>query len=305
MLSLVGIFTCVERDLTEPRIAVLMACHNRRDITLRCLRALHEQDAGVAIMIFLVDDGSVDGTGDAVRERFPTVRVIDGTGDLYWVGAMRRAFAAAQDESWTHLLWLNDDVELAPSALRTLLEVSDVASTPERPVIAVGAVCDPVTGATTYSGLERSTAARPLRFSTVEPVDRPVPCETFHGNVVLIPRAAVDRIGNLDAAFTHTLADLDYGLRARRLGLASWVAPGYVGTCPGNPAKGEWNDRRRGLRERFALATSVKALPPREWGLFARRYAGVAWSIYWVSPYVRIVTSWATRPRGATVTDSR
>ena len=78
-----------------PTIAVLLTCFNRRAKTLAALEALFKQDgAGTtfALNVFLVDDGSSDGTGDAVRGAFPQVHVIDGTGDLYWNGGMRRAF---------------------------------------------------------------------------------------------------------------------------------------------------------------------------------------------------------------------
>lgn len=52
-------------------IAVLMTCHNRRALTVRCLESLAAQPGFTASALFLVDDGSSDGTGDAVGRGCP------------------------------------------------------------------------------------------------------------------------------------------------------------------------------------------------------------------------------------------
>ena len=78
----------------KPRIAVLMACHNRVVTTLCCLERLFNNNLA-DIDVWLVDDGSSDGTETRVRERFPSVNVIKGTGNLYWARGMRLAWEKA------------------------------------------------------------------------------------------------------------------------------------------------------------------------------------------------------------------
>ena len=46
-------------------ISVLMTCHNRRELTLKCLGLLLSQ-IGEDARVYLVDDGSTDGTAVAV-----------------------------------------------------------------------------------------------------------------------------------------------------------------------------------------------------------------------------------------------
>ena len=62
----------------EPRmrITALLASHNRRPKTLACLSSYFAQEVpdDVTLSAVLVDDGSTDGTADAVRERFPAPR---------------------------------------------------------------------------------------------------------------------------------------------------------------------------------------------------------------------------------------
>ena len=105
-------------------VAVLMTCHNRRETTLRCLRRLEAQQLpeGWGIRTYLVDDGSSDGTSEAVRASHPDVVVLPGSGELYWTGGMVTADRAAMASRPDHLLWLNDDVELTDGAITMLID---------------------------------------------------------------------------------------------------------------------------------------------------------------------------------------
>lgn len=279
------------RSPTEPaRISVLMACRNRRERTLACLRSLFGQDGQPDLEVFLVDDGSSDGTAGSVQEEFPTVRIVPGTGDLYWSGAMRVAYRLAAQSEHDFLLWLNDDVELRPDALRTMLTTHrDLVGRGHAGAIVVGAVCDALTHTTTYSGVSRRNSRRKTQFSAVEPNDRAQPCETMHGNLVLVPRPVHQLVGNLDAAFTHAISDFDYGLRALRQGCEVWLAPGHLGSCARNQLEGTWLDPCLSARARLREMCSPKGLPPIEWWVFTRRHAGTAWPLFWASPYLRLL----------------
>lgn len=72
-------------------VVVLATCHNRRELTLRALRSLYDQQlpGTVSLEVVIVDDGSTDQTTDAVREEFPHIQIIQGAGSLYWAGGMR------------------------------------------------------------------------------------------------------------------------------------------------------------------------------------------------------------------------
>lgn len=268
------------------RWAAVMTVHNRKEHTLACLASLEAQQGfDGQVDVYLTDDGSTDGTGEQVRRRFPAVRVLDGDGALFWNGGMRAAFAAALEVGYDAYLWLNDDVVLDPDALATMHTTwRTVAAQRPTPVIVVGSTRDPDTAALTYGGVVRASRARPLAFRLVPPGAAPRPCDTMNGQCVLIPASAATRVGNLDPGYRHGLGDYDYGLRARRVGVALWVAPGTVGTCARNPARvaGE-----RPVVEEWRALRSVKGLPPSDWRLFARRWAGPLWPVYWLSPYLR------------------
>jgi GT2 family glycosyltransferase len=278
--------------VTLPRIAVLLTCHDRVERTTTCLASLREQgdESESTLEVVLVDAGSSDGTADTVSEQFPEVTVLRRGPELFWNGGMRVALAHAYPTDPDLYLWLNDDVELDPDALATLLAAHDeLSATRSAPCIVVGSTRDPSSGLVTYGGVVRPDRRRPLLHERVEPSDRPLEVETMNGNCVLIPREVVARIGNLAAAYTHGMGDYDYGHRANRAGAEVWIAPGTIGTCSRNPARRpaeSFDEHRR-------RATSpTGGLPPSEWLTFARRWAGPLWPVYAASPYVRQFARW-------------
>lgn len=278
----------------EKRIAVLMACFNRRETTLACLAALHRQPEAASCDVYLVDDGSSDGTAAAVRAAYPHTRIVAGTGSLFWNGGMRLAWdsAAASGEPYDVFLWLNDDVTLHDGAIARLLAAAETAGE-DAAIIVVGSTCEPHDATVqTYGGHRLPSPKRPLRMNLVPPTDRPIPVDTLSGNIVLVSRRAYETLGNLDPRYVHIYGDLDYGFRARAAGIAILQSAGVAGSCASNSAANTSLDRTlsRYARLRLRLAESRK-MHARDWNVFARKHSGLgALSfLYAVAPFVRIV----------------
>lgn len=272
-------------------IAALIACHNRKAKTLACLEALFQNTLpeGYSLDVFLVDDGSTDGTEQAVRERYPQVNIIKGDGSLYWNGGMRVAFAAAMESDFDYYLWLNDDTLLYPVAIQSLVATSeDLQAKHGKNVIVVGSTQDANDGRLTYGGVIRPNKWKTLLFKLVTPKDVPIECETMNGNCVLIPRAIVKIVGNLEKAFAHAMGDLDYGLRARYAGFSVWAMAGFAGTCSNNAATGSFNDASIPVTARLRKMMQPKGLPLTAWRVFSQRHAGGLWPIFWLWPYVKV-----------------
>lgn len=270
-------------------IAVLMSSYNRCAKTLACLESVYLQTilhAKYIIQPILVDDNSTDETVASISLKFPEVRILHGTGDLYWNRSMRVAFSDALERKYHYYLWLNDDVILYRDALERLLHAAERTN---NNAIIVGSVQDPLTGIVTYGGMQRCSRWHPLKFSLVAPGHTLIEIETMNGNLVLIPSGITERVGNLDINYHHSIGDFDYGLRATKLGLKIFLAPGYFGCCPENNLQGTWSDTSLIRTQRWKLVTHPKGLPPEEWKIFARRYAGQFWFFYWILPYVRIL----------------
>lgn len=286
----------------EVSICALLTCFNRRDKTLACLdRLAADREAvsadGVRLTAVLVDDGSTDGTADAVCARFPWVVVVRTDGDLFWCRGMCRAQQQPAARAADYQLWLNDDVLLVPGAVQALLacERGLLASDPAQPAaIVVGATQDAGTGEASYGGERQARGLRKTRFVGIKPGVAAQRCDSMNGNIVLVNRAAAERVGDLDPVFEHAMGDTDYALRARRLGVPVWLAPGFLGLCSDNPRQGGYRDPRLPWRRRWQLMLQRKGLPWRSWLHFTRRHMGLAWPLYFAWPYAKL---WAQRFR--------
>jgi GT2 family glycosyltransferase len=270
-------------------IAALITCHNRKANTMACLRRLFEQalPPETALDVYLVDDGSTDGTADDVRAAFPTVNIIPADGTLYWSDGMRLAWRQASKADPDAYFWLNDDTVLYSGALASLLAIAE--RFPAKPCIAVGSCRDAAAGRHTYGG-EIVRTRHPAQTIPLVPDEAETkPCDTFNGNCVLVTRAAFRLLGPL-RSFKHAIADTDYGLRATRMGIPIQVAPGYLATCDRNPVEGSWRDRALPRRQRMRILLGRKGLPPGDWWRFLWAHAGLRALLYWPAPYVRVLS---------------
>jgi GT2 family glycosyltransferase len=280
------------------RIAALITCHNRKSATLACLDALFQSalPKGYSLDVYLVDDGSTDGTGEEVLNRYPTIRLIKGDGSLYWNGGMRVAFDAALATNAEFYFWLNDDTLLYRDAVDKLLSTAQ-SMDGQFCSIAVGTTHARFGCAPTYGGLRRIGKGLSHRAELVVPQTTPVECEQMNGNCVLVPSRIAQVVGNLDRAFIHNLGDIDYGMRARAAGYKLLVIPGYAGTCSRNSVSGTHLDRTLGLHQRLTKVFSKKCFPVRPWLVFTWRYGGPLWPLYWLKPYFDVVFGAVCRRR--------
>ena len=103
-------------------LSAIIPVYNRRELVLRAISSVLEQDADIAREIIVVDDGSSDGTADAVRERFgedARVRLI--------ASAHRGASAArnvgSRQATGEFITFLDSDDYWLPGTLALILRV--------------------------------------------------------------------------------------------------------------------------------------------------------------------------------------
>lgn len=240
-------------------IAILLTVHNRREKTLKCLERLFSVDIRDTIMrVVLCDDNSTDGTGDAVKEFFPEVMLIEGDGNLFWNRGMRRAWEYASKINPDYYLWLNDDTELMNDSIFRLLSCSEHFD--DKSII-VGSTCESSQIRTLTYGGRLKTHNNPFVLPDKE---KPTKCDTFNGNVVLIPRFVYEKIGYNDKFYRHSFGDFDYGISAGIKGIDCYVAPGYYGYCKRNNPIPRFRRKCYSLIERYKILYSPLGYNPIE-----------------------------------------
>ena len=265
------------------RVACLLSCHNRKNLTLACLGSIYSQmnTCGAEVEIYLLDDGSTDGTSSAVRQGFPHVKLFLGSGDFFWCGAMRRLWQIASKSSPDYFLLLNDDTFFYKNALDVLL--SSASRFKDRCLV-VGSICDPTNKQKVYGGFELTSSPHfdchlsGFRFY-----------QTCNANCLLVPDVIYQKLGIFHGAYTHAMGDFDYGYLATRSGIPILETPDFVGECSPNDESKSWRNRALSRRKRFRLLSEPKGLPFREWFIFCRRNYGLLWPIKFIGPTIRII----------------
>lgn len=257
----------IEKVKTE--IAVLLTTFNRKQKTLDCLESLHKQllPDNVYFKVFLTDDGSKDGTADAVRHFYPDTNIYHGTGSLYWAGGMRHSWKQALAANPDYYLLLNDDTVLAETAVANLLQ-SSIAPGEKvmKPAIFVGSTVDAQTGKLSYGGMKLISKIR-IRHQNVHSETNYVHCDLANANIMLVPRQVVKRIGILSEVYTHGIADYDYTLKAKKAGFDVLVAPGFLGSCVDDHGN-NWQSQKETLKKRISYLKSPKGLAYKEYLTF-------------------------------------
>lgn len=251
-------------------IAVLLATFNRREKTLSCLESLYEQalPGGTSFSVFLTDDNSSDGTRDALREKYPQVNIFKGNGSLFWAGGMRNSWAEALKTDPDYYLLLNDDTLLKKDAVKKLLKYYDIYGTAPN-ALAIGSTIDH-DNEISYGGrllYNQNKVQNYTAYSETEYVE----CDLANANIMLVPREIVEQVGILSDRYTHSIADFDYTLKAKKAGFKAVVMPGVLGSCIDDHGK-NWKSGNATLKERISYLKSPKGLAYKEYMAFIKHH---------------------------------
>jgi GT2 family glycosyltransferase len=242
---------------TPANVEIVIPVHNRREITLQALRSLARIDrAGLRVHIIVVDDGSTDGTSDAIQADFPDVQIVTGDGMLHYAAGTNRGITAALSREPDFLVLCNDDSIFHEKFLQRLLATATAC-----PRSIIGGLLllwdEPhlvfqvnFKWRTFRGGWQQAD-----RQSLFDLPTEPFEVEGLAGNCVLVPAAAIMETGLLDEGkFPHGWGDIQYFNRMKETGWQLLVDPrAYIWCEPNtNPAP------LHSLRVRDALSILFK-----------------------------------------------
>ena len=213
--------------LSPADVVIVVLSWNRREHTLACLESLQEAWFGGAKAI-VIDNGSRDGSVEAIRDRFPTLDVIALPENHGFAGGCNVGITAALDRGARAVLLLNNDTEVAGDFLGWLVQSMNahpraaavsgaVLRFDNREVLDV-AYLEVFFG----HGLVHRRGVNALPGSGFD-VERQV--DVGVGCCLLLRREAIERVGLLDEAYFAYHEEVDWCFRARQAGFEIWYQP--------------------------------------------------------------------------------
>lgn len=200
-----------------PSVDVVVVSWNGREDTLRALEAIEAQAAPPSLerTVTVVDNGSVDGTAEAVARRHPAARILRHAENRGFTGGVRTGVEASRSD---YVILLNNDAVPQEGWLASLAAAMERA---DPDVIAVGGkIVDPtgeradfVRGAMTFDGHGFQPGFRKLLDTVDEPAQG---AEIFFacGGNMIVRRAPFLELGGFDDDYFAYLEDVDFGWRA-------------------------------------------------------------------------------------------
>src|SRR6478609_3802149 len=104
-----------------PELSILLVNWNTRAMTLECLASVIAETRHTDYEIIVVDNGSSDGSAEAIARAFPQVRLIEAGENP---GFARATNLQAQEAHGDKLLLLNTDTVVLDGAIDALVEFS-------------------------------------------------------------------------------------------------------------------------------------------------------------------------------------
>lgn len=191
-----------------PLVSILIVTWNRREVVARSIRSAMEQTYPHTEIV-VVDNGSEDGTPDAIASEFPAVRLVRLPKNVGCPPGRNRGFAHCKGE---FIYQLDDDGWLAPDAVAAAVRT---------------ALADPTIAAVRSLRLE---VADGKVFARIPPItdDQVLYLATFAGGCSMLRARALDEVGAYPDDFFRQAEEDDLAIRLLDRGYCCVLEPRSV-----------------------------------------------------------------------------
>jgi GT2 family glycosyltransferase len=212
-------------------LSVIIVNWNTRELVLESLRSLYEAAGDLSMEVFVVDNGSGDGSVEAIRAAFPRVILIEKEKNL---GFARATNEALQCAAGRYLLLLNTDVVLREDTVVVLLEFME--KTPQAGIVGAQLLNPDGTRQNSFDnfptllseGLNKSVLRMlfPKRFPSKRlSFSSPIEVESVIGACMMVRKEAVDDVGPMDEDYFFFMEETDWCYRMRERGWGVHLVP--------------------------------------------------------------------------------
>lgn len=213
--------------MNKIKVLIVAPVHNRKEITLKCLKSISRLNVeNLEIQTVIVDDGSTDGTSEAIKEQYPSVEVVRGDGNLWFTEGTNVGVRAALKHNPKYVLMINDDQVFDENAVKFMVETAE-----KYPRSVVGSLL--LLWDTPHKLFQTapkwdtmSGGWRHWSHQTVWTIpQKPWEVDLIVGNCVLIPTEAINEAGLMNSERYPNFGDAEYTPRLRKLGWKLLIDP--------------------------------------------------------------------------------
>lgn len=197
--------------------------------------------------VYLVDNGSDDGSVEMTLEKYPEVAAICIPKNLGYCMAYNLAMPHAFNDGCEWVIWANNDIKVEKGCLSELVRVAQ--SNPGIGILGPAFLSWESDEPNYYMVGNHPHAITPMKFQSCEPID----VEWVEGSFLMVSRPCVEAVGPLDPYLFFYWEETDFCRRARYQGwrvvlvpsaLARHHAGGWSAADQQNKAKANWLQSR-------------------------------------------------------------
>ena len=202
-----------------PRVAVILLNWNGYELTKACVDSLLEATYPNS-EVFVVDNGSVDGSPARLKQAFPFLTLIENGENLGFARGCNVGIRAAVETGADYVLLLNNDSVVSPGFLEPLVKYA--LSTPRTGLVSGKILLQSDRNTIWFAGgrVFRLYGARVRGHLAVDngSFDRCERSGACTGAMMLIPRHVLEQVGLLPEEYFFGMEEWDYSLTVSRAG---------------------------------------------------------------------------------------
>jgi len=283
----------LDREIeNKPLVYVVVLNWNNAVDTIECLQSLENSDYQPFVPL-VIDNGSTNGSVELIRDKFPTISIVELEKNLGYAAGNNVGIQHALDSGADYVMVLNNDTLVEPTMLGELVKCAEFDSKigmigpkmycyePEDTIFAIGSFINWSKGETTNRGLFQP-ASDFAHFQGPEQVDFIAGCG------VLVSRKFIEQVGVLDPIYYLNFEDVDWGVRGWRQGFEIWFAPQAVMRHKVSATLGKASPANTYYMTRNALLFFWRHSPSRY------RWPAILWIILRT---LRSIAAWTLKPQ--------
>ena len=212
-------------------LSVIIVSWNTKGLLLQCLTSIYGRIGEQGVEVFVVDNGSTDGSREAVQEKFPNVKLIQNEKNLGFAIANNKALRLSKGK---YLLLLNPDTQVKEGAVEALISFMeihpDVGIAGAQLLNSDGSKQNSIANFPSLATelLNKSFLRRlfPKRFPGKEREHpNPIEVDSVIGACMMVKRDAMEQVGLLDEDYFLFLEETDWCLRMKKVGWRIYHVP--------------------------------------------------------------------------------